>query len=329
MVWAILVIGGVLAEWGARRLWRGVRAKRVWVRWVRRVGAGLCAILTPLLLAGGGYAYWYTHRTQPAPVVREIFHGVWHVRDVRQSPRPMVISVVEIDLSEPGIEFLVTPPKPVASGHTMAAQMTSEFLAEHRLQLAINANYFYPFIMGTVTSHYPRTGDGVNLCGFAASRGNVYSNKKWVEGTLFISKDNRASFEEPVGDVYNAIAGNGFLVRDGVPLTSFGVDEPVDKLYPRAALGLSRDHGRMIWMVIDGKQPGYSEGATLAELANILVEHGAYDAIRLDEGGSSTIAWEERPGRPRLLNVPTNHRIPYNERVVANHLGVFAKRVHR
>jgi hypothetical protein len=32
-------------------------------------------------------------------------------------------------------------------------------------------------------------------------------------------------------------------------------------------------------------------------------------------------------GRPRLLNVPINNRIPYRERVVANHLGVFAERV--
>jgi hypothetical protein len=323
MITVLLVVAAVGLAWGARWVVRRARVARPWIRWTLRGVGGLAGVVAVVLLAGGGYAFWYTHRTPPPPVDERLFEGVRYVREVRRLPRPMVVHVVEIDLSARGLSFLVTPPEPV-EGRTMAARMTSEFLEMHGLQLAINANYFFPFVPGTVTSHFPRSGDGVDLCGFAASRGNVYSNKRWMPGTLFISKENRASFEEPVGDVYNAIAGNGFLVRDGAVAESF----EDDKLYPRAALGLTRGNGRMLWMIIDGKQPGYSEGATLAELAAILAERGAHDAIRLDEGGSSTIAVEDgRPGRARLLNVPINHRIPYNERVVGNHLGVFAERL--
>ncbi len=78
-------------------------------------------------------------------------------------------------------------------------------------------------------------------------------------------------------------------------------------------------------MVVDGKQPRYSEGATLEELAAILLEHGASDAVRLDEGGSSTLVIRGPSGRPMLLNCPINSRIPDYERPVANHLGIFAQ----
>jgi hypothetical protein len=48
--------------------------------------------------------------------------------------------------------------------------------------------------------------------------------------------------------------------------------------------------------------------------------------VRLDEGGSCAMAIEGDGGGAELLNVPINNRIPYRERVVANHLGIFARR---
>ena len=205
---------------------------------------------------------------------------------------------------------------------TLKARKTSTFLDEFGVQVAINANYYFPFRSNSIFDYYPHEGDAVEVCGYAASRGNVYSEKKWMPGTLFISERNEASFEEPVGDVYNAIAGNGFLVRDGAVAGRFEDDRP----YPRAGLGLDAGRRRLFFFVIDGKQPNYSEGATLSELAGVMREYGVHDGIRLDEGGSSTIVVREPEGKARVVNSPINHRLPYFERVVANHLGVFAKR---
>ena len=45
----------------------------------------------------------------------------------------------------------------------------------------------------------------------------------------------------------------------------------------------------MLFLVIDGRQPGYSVGATLRDLQNILYEEGADIAANLDGGSSSTL----------------------------------------
>lgn len=77
--------------------------------------------------------------------------------------------------------------------------------------------------------------------------------------------------------------------------------------------------------VVDGRQPNYREGATFAELAEILIAHGAYFAMNLDGGGSSTLAIQGEDGEPVVLNFPIDSYIPGRERPVANHLGVFIR----
>ena len=55
---------------------------------------------------------------------------------------------------------------------------------------------------------------------------------------------------------------------------------------PRTALAYNAD--KLFLVVADGRQPQYSTGLTLYELASILIELGATEAINLDGGSSST-----------------------------------------
>lgn len=57
---------------------------------------------------------------------------------------------------------------------------------------------------------------------------------------------------------------------------------------PRTAIGQRRD-GTILMLVVDGRQPGYSLGATLRDVQDILYEQGAYVAANLDGGSSSTM----------------------------------------
>lgn len=57
---------------------------------------------------------------------------------------------------------------------------------------------------------------------------------------------------------------------------------------PRTAIGQRKD-GTILLLVIDGRQPGYSIGATLLEVQNILYGQGAYNAANLDGGSSATL----------------------------------------
>ena len=61
-------------------------------------------------------------------------------------------------------------------------------------------------------------------------------------------------------------------------------------IHPRTAIGQRKD-GTFIFVVIDGRQPGYSIGTNLLELQNIFNKYDAYNAANLDGGSSSTMCY--------------------------------------
>lgn len=68
----------------------------------------------------------------------------------------------------------------------------------------------------------------------------------------------------------------------------------------RSAIGIKKD-GTIILLTVDGKQKGVSEGVTLFEMADIMLNLGAYQAMNLDGGSSTQMVVEGR-----TVNIPTN-----------------------
>nr|WP_245996046.1 phosphodiester glycosidase family protein [Paenibacillus taihuensis] len=68
---------------------------------------------------------------------------------------------------------------------------------------------------------------------------------------------------------------------------------------PRTAMG-QREDGAILFVVIDGRQPGHSIGANLYDVQNIMLAHGAVIAANLD-GGSSTMLVKDG----EVLNKPS------------------------
>jgi exopolysaccharide biosynthesis protein len=83
-------------------------------------------------------------------------------------------------------------------------------------------------------------------------------------------------------------------------------------------VGLDREKRTLLLFVIDGRQPNYSEGVTLPELAQIAIEYGSNEAFNLDGGGSSTLVTEDQSGKPQVLNSPVHGSVPGLERPVGN-----------
>lgn len=301
---------GVLRRWRARR----------WLRWT----CGL-ALLIPALAGclGGGYWTWFTHRGPPEPAHEVWFEGVEYTREVRVSPRAMVAHVVRVDLEAPGIDFLVTPAEPSEAGD-VRADTVSGFAARHGVQVAINANFFFPFRANHPLDYAPRTGEPVHVVGLAASRGVSYGEASKGTVTLYLSRERRAHFGPPSSEVWHAISGLGYVVREGQRTSLEGT--PVgDAPYPRTAIGLDASGRYLLLAVVDGKQRGYSQGATLTEVADLMLKHGAHAAIQLDGGGSATLVRSRAPGHVQHVNATSNFRLPWWERPVANHLGIIAR----
>lgn len=259
-------------------------------------------------------------RVPPSNTSKNIFEGVKYIRERRTSPRPLVIHVIKIDLRARGIGILVTP-----GDHQnelpLKALTTSQFTRQYGVQVAVNGDGFQPWRSNSILDSYPHSGDRVAPIGFAASRGVAYTPETSIEPTLYISRTNQAQFNSRIGNLYNAISGNIMLVRSGQ--VEPGLSEQPD---PRTAVGLSKSNRELILVVVDGRQSGFSEGMSLDELARLMIELGAFQAMNLDGGGSSTLVVSEN-GNPKVLNSPINNDIPGRERAVGNHLGIFAEPV--
>ncbi|UKI38697.1 MAG: phosphodiester glycosidase family protein [Clostridiales bacterium] len=67
-------------------------------------------------------------------------------------------------------------------------------------------------------------------------------------------------------------------------------------LNPRTALGLDKDGKTLYLITVDGRQAD-SIGVSLAELSEILINNGIYNAINLDGGGSTTMVAKKTPKR--------------------------------
>lgn len=88
-------------------------------------------------------------------------------------------------------------------------------------------------------------------------------------------------------DVFDAVGGDPILLRNGSPTQVCASCAR----QPRTGLGVTAD-GTILLVVIDGRQPRWSRGATLGELRSILRDLGAVDALNLDGGGSSEMVVE-------------------------------------
>ncbi|WP_330295007.1 phosphodiester glycosidase family protein [Streptomyces sp. NBC_00503] len=86
----------------------------------------------------------------------------------------------------------------------------------------------------------------------------------------------------PVG----AVGGREALVVAGVAQNHDG--EPNNTAAPRTAAGFSRDGRRLRLVTVDGRQRD-SGGLTLTALGRMMLRLGAYEALNLDGGGSSTL----------------------------------------
>ena len=273
------------------------------------------------------YAWQLVKRPSRAPVTAQpLFSGVTYTRQHIQFPQDALVHIVEVDLTTTGIAFATTP----SNGHDpfdTNAQTVGGFLAQSGAQVAINGSFFHPFISNHPLDFYPHDGDPVNVQGYTIAAGDHYSNDYPHFSVLCIRGATvEIKTRPPCADgVDHALTGHLHLVQDGrfIPIPNAPRTEE-DNPYPRTAVALNESRSVMWLIVVDGKQPYYSNGLRLAELAQLGIDLGASDLLALDGGGSSTLVYENTSGQPALLNAAIHTRIPMRQRPVANQLALYA-----
>ena len=225
------------------------------------------------------------------------YAGVMHLD--RTTGTPWSIHAVLVDLCAPGIRVR-------ASSDEERAQVTSAFAAEVGAAIAVNGDFFN-WGAGYDTSGIA-VGDGEPwpentpddrwaLAAFGLERAELFSPLTVLEAEPWMS--------ETIGGVPELLVGG--VTIDDYPGWSFCAVR-----HPRTALGLSEDRRTLILVTVDGRS-SESEGMTCPELAALMAELGAHDAINLDGGGSTAMVMGGA-----VVNQPSDG----SERVVGNHLGV-------
>ena len=124
-----------------------------------------------------------------------------------------------------------------------------------------------------------------------ATQGPIYTGNFFIKsatGNRAVDTDHYKKWK-----MKTAVGGGPVLVQNGeIKITNNEerkfAGKAIDDKHPRTAMGYTRD-GYLIILVVEGRNNGVAEGASLTLLAQMLKELGCVEALNLDGGGSSCL----------------------------------------
>lgn len=169
--------------------------------------------------------------------------------------------------------------------------------------VAVNGNWYSPWDGPAVSGGVAYAGNDhgyTSLFGFTADGDSIIEHHREINDAV----DSR---------IVEGVAGHPTLIFRGELTTDFGTDPTFLNRNPRTAIGLDASGDVMILVTVDGRRSS-AIGMTGAETVQLMAELGAYDAVMLDGGGSSTMWLRDRG----VVNRPSG-----GLRAVANQIAVF------
>ena len=218
-------------------------------------------------------------------------------------PGPVAGVLVKVNLDDPRVRVAVAladDRDPDGDGPCVGQlETTSQVARKHDFDITINASFFEAPTTREIAGqkiHY-----FVGNCGWPQgwhfSNGKLLAQPKGgrMRATMVVHRNGTISLTDALdtlpADTQFAVSGNAMMLKEGKP-----TPPAMDTVrHPRSAVGLSADSRTLYLLAIDGRQDTHSRGVTLAELATILVGFGAYNAINLDGGGSTSLVIKD-PG---------------------------------
>lgn len=164
-----------------------------------------------------------------------------------------------------------------------------------------NAKYSNPEDEGFISEYYNVVA-GANASFYNMATGQP-SGITYIDGTYIgtdsypayfaILKDGTAIIDDRGTqdnyDIWQACGGSQWLVRNGEDVTGSAAGDYNTDRHCRTAVGITAE-GKVVLMVLDGRQEPYSIGGSMHEIAQIMLEADCVSAINLDGGGSTTYA---------------------------------------
>ena len=170
------------------------------------------------------------------------------------------------------------------------------YIENYNAVLGVNAD-FYNMSNGTPSGALVM--EGVEYHGVGSE--NFFAILK--DGTPIIGgPSDYAAYKDQIQE---AVGGSVFLVKDGKIAVSSNADY-YNSRASRTCVGITAD-GKVVMMVLDGRQEPFSAGGSAEEIAQIMLEAGCTVAINLDGGGSTTFdAKQEGADEVTVVNRPSD-----------------------
>lgn len=140
-------------------------------------------------------------------------------------------------------------------------------------------------------------------------------------GIIGFNRDNvlvltkKSAYEAIQDGIEDAVEFGPFLIVNGEP--AFMKGNGGWGIAPRTAIAQRKD-GIVLFLVIDGRQVGYSLGIDMVEMTKILINYGAYNAANLDGGASSVLSVKGKLYNKPCAESNTGERYSPNAWLVLN-----------
>lgn len=217
---------------------------------------------------------------------------------------PWAIHLVRVDLNrcELGLDLLKAPRQEGLMGGRLPVSEMEE-VRGGPVVVAVNGDFFTPQGISVGTEVVEGVVSRVRNRPALAWRpgGLPWMGVPRPEGDSILVLGWRLPRSRPDGATL-VVGGFPLLLEDGDRVGDLGVGALPSfsaARHPRTAVGLDRERRHLWLVVVDGRQPGYSDGMTLPELARLFQGLGATEAVNLDGGGSTVMVVEGvRVSRP-------------------------------
>lgn len=268
---------------------------------------------------------------------KSILPGIKWIKMKLEEPRTMRINIVQVDLASGRFSFTVTDRDP-KWGEKMPddpdgkyvirtlREKTVDFMENARkkgvrMVLAVNATGWGPW-------KFPYNHTYADTPGLHMANGRVVSTRGTTPRPVFyIDKKGVPHIVKQVPEtkyrhILHAVSGFGYVLREGKVLAKKPSGEKKIYLAPRTSYGLSRDKRYFYILTVDGRQPLWSMGADMYDLGNMMLKAGAYTALNMDGGGSTSLVyWDEKEKEAVFVN---QQRLGIHRKVGSN-LGIILK----
>jgi hypothetical protein len=226
--------------------------------------------------------------------------------ETRSIPRPLRIYYLKVVLSARELEVVALPGEDPDGAGPAESQLTPplELFRKYQVLAAVNANAFAALSKDNTAATNWVEGLPVDIHGLVVSHGKTISPVESNRTPFWLDAARKPHIGNPLPADIAVEAVNDWI--SPLVVNSLIIPDSADKaLHPRTALGFDDSGQWLLMVVVDGRQPGFSEGVSLYELAQILQARGCSQSINLDGGGSSIMLIREPGMEARTWNRPS------------------------